>query len=45
MTAIETGVPADVLSAAVFARFRSRDEGRFANKLLSAMRAKFGGHV
>jgi 6-phosphogluconate dehydrogenase len=43
--AIETGVPADVLSAALYARFRSRNDARFANKLLSAMRNKFGGHV
>jgi 6-phosphogluconate dehydrogenase len=43
--AIETGVPADVLSAALYARFRSRDDARFANRLLSAMRNKFGGHV
>jgi 6-phosphogluconate dehydrogenase len=34
-----------VLSAALYARFRSRDELRFADKLLSAMRNKFGGHV
>jgi 6-phosphogluconate dehydrogenase len=45
MAAIEEAVPADVLSAALYARFRSRDELRFANKLLSAMRNKFGGHV
>jgi 6-phosphogluconate dehydrogenase len=45
MAAIETGVPADVLSAALYARFRSRDDARFANKLLSAMRNEFGGHV
>jgi 6-phosphogluconate dehydrogenase len=45
MAAIEGGVPADVLSAALYARFRSRDEARFANRLLSAMRNKFGGHV
>jgi 6-phosphogluconate dehydrogenase len=43
--ATEAGVPVEVLSAALFARFRSRDEARFANKLLSAMRNKFGGHV
>ncbi len=43
--AIEEGVPADVLSAALFARFRSRGNALFANKLLSAMRFKFGGHV
>jgi 6-phosphogluconate dehydrogenase len=45
MAAIESGVPADVLSAALYARFRSRDGARFANKLLSAMRKQFGGHV
>jgi 6-phosphogluconate dehydrogenase len=45
MAAIESGVPADVLSAALYARFRSREEARFANKLLSAMRHQFGGHV
>jgi 6-phosphogluconate dehydrogenase len=45
MAAIESGVPADVLSAALYARFRSRDSARFANKLLSAMRKQFGGHV
>jgi len=43
--AIEEAVPADVLSAALFARFRSRGNALFANKLLSAMRFKFGGHV
>jgi 6-phosphogluconate dehydrogenase len=45
MAAIEEAVPAEVLSAALYARFRSRDESRFADKLLSAMRNKFGGHV
>ena len=43
--ALESGVPADVLSAALYARFRSRDDARFANKLLSALRNQFGGHV
>jgi 6-phosphogluconate dehydrogenase len=43
--AIEEAVPAEVLSAALYARFRSRDEHGFADKLLSAMRNKFGGHV
>ena len=43
--AIEAGVPTDVLSAALYARFRSRGDSRFGNKLLSAMRNKFGGHV
>ncbi len=45
ISAIETGVPADVLSAALNARLRSRGEAAFANKLLSAMRNKFGGHI
>ncbi len=44
-TAIEEAVPADVLSAALYARFRSRQEHTYAEKLLSAMRHKFGGHV
>lgn len=43
--AIEEAVPANVLSAALYARFASRKPGAFALKLLSAMRAKFGGHV
>ncbi|MGI4950748.1 MAG: phosphogluconate dehydrogenase (NAD(+)-dependent, decarboxylating) [Janthinobacterium lividum] len=43
--AIEEAVPAPVLSASLFARFRSRREHTFADKLLSAMRAKFGGHT
>lgn len=43
--AIEESVPAEVLTAALYARFRSRQDHTFAEKLLSAMRAKFGGHV
>jgi len=43
--AIEEAVPADVLSAALYARFRSRDPESFALRLLSAMRKGFGGHV
>jgi 6-phosphogluconate dehydrogenase len=43
--AIEEAVPANVLSAALYARFRSRIESNFADKLLSAMRMQFGGHV
>jgi 6-phosphogluconate dehydrogenase len=43
--AIEEAVPADVLSAALYARFRSRDKEGTANKLLSAMRHAFGCHV
>jgi 6-phosphogluconate dehydrogenase len=42
--AVEEAVPAPVLSASLFARFRSRREHTFADKLLSAMRAQFGGH-
>jgi 6-phosphogluconate dehydrogenase len=45
MAAIEEAVPAEVLSAALYTRFRSRREHTFAEKLLSAMRKKFGGHV
>jgi len=43
--AIDEGVPAPVLSAALFARFSSRGEAVYADKLLSAMRKAFGGHV
>ena len=43
--AIEEAVPVPVLSTSLFARFRSRREHTFADKLLSAMRAKFGGHT
>ncbi len=44
-TAIEEAVPAEVLTAALYARFRSRQDHTFAEKMLSAMRFKFGGHV
>ena len=43
--AIETGVPAPVLSAALYSRFESRGQAEFANKVLSAMRLAFGGHA
>ena len=43
--AMEEGVPANVLSAALFARYRSRIDHTFGDKLLSAMRFGFGGHV
>jgi 6-phosphogluconate dehydrogenase len=43
--AIESGVPVPVLATALFARFSSRGEDEFANRLLSAMRLEFGGHV
>ena len=42
--AIDAGVPAPVLSTALYERFASRNEDEFANKLLSAMRKQFGGH-
>jgi len=45
MAAIEEAVPAEVLSAALYVRFRSRRPHSFADKLLSAMRQQFGGHV
>jgi len=45
MAAIEEAVPADVLSAALYTRFRSRREHTFAEKILSAMRKGFGAHV
>jgi 6-phosphogluconate dehydrogenase len=43
--AIEEAVPADVLAASLFVRFRSRQDHTFAEKVLSAMRLGFGGHV
>ncbi len=43
--AIEEAVPVDVLAVSLFTRFRSRQENSFAEKVLSAMRHKFGGHV
>ena len=45
MAAVEEGVPANVLTTALYERFSSRGEADFANQLLSAMRAQFGGHV
>jgi 6-phosphogluconate dehydrogenase len=44
MAAIEEAVPADVLSAALYTRFRSRQDHTFAERILSAMRREFGGH-
>jgi 6-phosphogluconate dehydrogenase len=43
--AVEEAVPAEVLAAALFTRFRSRQDHTFADKMLSAMRLGFGGHV
>jgi 6-phosphogluconate dehydrogenase len=43
--AIDEGVPAPVITAALFQRFESRDLGVFTGKILSAMRSEFGGHA
>jgi 6-phosphogluconate dehydrogenase len=45
MAAVDEGVPAPVISAALFSRFQSRGNAAYADKLLSAMRKQFGGHV
>jgi 6-phosphogluconate dehydrogenase len=45
LAAIDTGAPAPVLTTALFARFASRGEAEFGNRLLSAMRFGFGGHL
>lgn len=44
-TAVEEAVPAEVITTALYARFRSRQQHTFAEKVLSALRKKFGGHV
>lgn len=44
LTAVDEGVPAPVLSAALYGRFDSRGRDDFANQVLSAMRKQFGGH-
>jgi 6-phosphogluconate dehydrogenase len=45
LAAVDEGVPAHVLTAALYERFSSRGEAEFANRVLSAMRRQFGGHV
>jgi 6-phosphogluconate dehydrogenase len=45
LAAVDEGVPANVLSAALYERFSSRDAGDYGAKLISAMRKQFGGHV
>ncbi len=45
LTAVEEGVPVPVLSAALYGRFASRGRDDFANRILSAMRKQFGGHL
>jgi 6-phosphogluconate dehydrogenase len=42
--ALDEAVPAEVITAALYARFRSRQDHTFAEKLLSALRRQFGGH-
>jgi 6-phosphogluconate dehydrogenase len=43
--AVDTGVPAGVITTALYERFQSRGEGDFGDKILSAMRSEFGGHA
>jgi 6-phosphogluconate dehydrogenase len=45
LAAIDEGVPAPVISSALFSRFASRGNAEFADKLMSAMRFEFGGHL
>ena len=45
MAALEESVPAEVLAMSLWVRFRSRQEHTFTEKMLSAMRKQFGGHV
>jgi 6-phosphogluconate dehydrogenase len=45
LAAVDTGVPAPVITASLYERFESRDSGAFTGKILSAMRAEFGGHA
>ena len=45
LAAVDTGVPADVITAALYQRFQSRGNALFEDKILSAMRSEFGGHA
>jgi 6-phosphogluconate dehydrogenase len=45
LAAVDEGVPASVISASLYERFESRDNGAFTAKILSAMRSEFGGHA
>jgi 6-phosphogluconate dehydrogenase len=45
LAAVDTGVPASVISASLYERFESRENGVFADKILSALRSEFGGHA
>lgn len=44
LAAVDEAIPAPVISAALFARFSSRGQDEFADKVMSAMRHEFGGH-
>ena len=43
--AVDTGLPASVITASLFERFESRGNGDFTDKVLSALRSEFGGHA
>ena len=45
LAGVDEGVPASVISASLYQRFESRDNGAFTGKILSAMRSEFGGHA
>jgi 6-phosphogluconate dehydrogenase len=45
LAAVDEGVPAPVITASLYTRFESRSEGEFGNRVLSAMRFGFGGHL
>jgi 6-phosphogluconate dehydrogenase len=45
LAAVDEGVPASVIAASLYERFESRDNGAFTDKILSAMRSEFGGHM
>ena len=45
LAAVDEGVPAPVITAALYERFESRGRGEFTDKILSAMRREFGGHA
>jgi 6-phosphogluconate dehydrogenase len=45
LAGVEEGVPVSVISASLYQRFESRDNGAFTGKILSAMRSEFGGHA
>jgi 6-phosphogluconate dehydrogenase len=42
--AVDTGVPAPIITDSLYDRFESRENGAFSDKILSALRSEFGGH-